>query len=135
MTDLHAQIIQNHISSLTIRFNSSKTLSAIYQHRLHNLQDALWTPIHPFDIANFTVWRHTKTFLNDLLCRTLHFAALLNINYDSYTLPLSKYIGSTYAMHDKFIFNLKFYAIQIPLLKRMNIRSYAQCIDPSGTHL
>src|SRR3954449_11820582 len=78
MTNLHAQIIQNHISSLTIRFNSSKTLLAIYRYKLHNLQDALWTPFHPFDITDFTVWRHTKTFQNDLLCRTLHFATLLN---------------------------------------------------------
>src|SRR4051794_15008896 len=135
MTDLHARIIQNHISSLTIRFNSSKTLSAIYRHRLHNLQDALWTPIHPFDITDFTVWQHTKTFRNDLLCRTLHFAALLNISYDSSTLPLPKHIGSAYALHDKFTSNSKLYAIQIPFLKQMNIRSYAQCVDSSGTHL
>src|SRR4051812_33473159 len=54
-TDLHAHIIQNHISSFTIRFNSSEILSAIYYYRLHNLQDALWTPFHPFDIADFTV--------------------------------------------------------------------------------
>src|SRR3954453_10917195 len=135
MTDLHAQIIQNHISSLTIRFNSSKTLSAIYRHRLHNLQDALWTPSHPFDITDFTVWQHTKTFRNDLLCRTLHFAALLNISYDSSTLPLLKHIGSAYAIHDKFVSNSKLYALQIPLLKRMNIRSYTQCIDSSSTHL
>src|SRR3954470_3566643 len=33
ITDLHARIVQNHISSLTIHFNSSKTLSAIYCHR------------------------------------------------------------------------------------------------------
>src|SRR3954453_3498321 len=135
MTDLHAQIIQNHISSLTIRFNSSKKLSAIYRHRLHNLQEALWTPSHPFDITDFTVWQHTKTFRNDLLCRTLHFAALLNISYDPSTLPLPKHVGSAYALHDKFTSNSKLYAIQIPFLKRMNIRSYTQCVDPSGTHL
>src|SRR3954451_11761891 len=135
MTNLHARIIQNHISSLTIRFNSSESLSAIYRHRLHNLQDALWTPSHPFDITDFTVWKHTKTFKNDLLCRTLHFAALLNISYDTSILSLPKHIGSAYALHDKFTSNLKLYAIQIPFLKRMNIRSYTQCIDPSGTHL
>src|SRR4051794_30091585 len=135
MTDLHARIIQNHISSLTIRFNSSKTLSAIYRHRLYNLQDTLWTPSHPFDITDFSVWQHTKTFRNDLLCRTLHFAALLNISYDPSTLPLPKHVSSAYALHDKFTSNSKLYAIQIPFLKRMNIRSYAQCIDPSGTHL
>src|SRR3954454_16125337 len=105
MTNLHARIIQNHISSLTIRFNSSKTLSAIYRHRLHNLQDALWTPSHPFDITDFTVWKHTKTFRNDLLCRTLHFAASISINFDSTTLPLPKYIGSSYPIHEKYVVN------------------------------
>src|SRR5436305_10816495 len=129
LTDLHAQITQNHISTLTIRFNSFGILSGIYHHRIHNLQEALWTPIHPFDITDFTVWKHTKTFLNDLLCRTLHFATLLNISYDSSTLPLPKYIGSQHAIHDKFITDPKLYALQKLLLKRMNIRSYAQCIN------
>src|SRR5256714_1627221 len=77
---------------------------------------------------------HTKTFLNDLLCRTLHFATLLNISYDSSTLPLPKHIGLQHAIHDKFITDPKLYALQIPLLKRMNIQLYAQCIDPSDTH-
>src|SRR3954447_3783608 len=135
MTDLHVRIIQNHISSLTIRFNSSTTLSAIYRHRLYNLQDTLWTPSHPFDITDFSVWQHTKTFRNDLLCRTLHFAALLNISYDSSTLPLPKHVGSAYALHDKFTSNSRLYAIQLLFLKRMNIRSYAQCVDSSSTHL
>src|SRR5436305_5875102 len=43
LTDLHACIIQNHVSTLTIRLNSSEILSGIYHHRIHNLQDALWT--------------------------------------------------------------------------------------------
>src|SRR4051794_6360732 len=55
LTDLHARIIQNHISSFTLCFNSSETLLDIYRHRLHNLQDALWTPIHLLDITDFTV--------------------------------------------------------------------------------
>src|SRR3954453_12836711 len=63
LIDLHARIIQNHVSTLTIRFNFPEILSGIYHHRIHNLQDALWTPIHPFDITNFTVWKYTKTFL------------------------------------------------------------------------
>src|SRR3954453_4230955 len=117
MTDLYTRIIQNHISSFTICFNSSKILSAIYCHRLHNLQDALWTPIHPFDITDFTVWRHTKTFQNDLLCRTLHFTTLLNISYDSSTLPLPKHIGSAYALHDKLISNSNLSAYQKQFLK------------------
>src|SRR3954449_7165134 len=41
-TDLHSCIVQNHTSTLTARFNTSVTLSNIYYHRLHNLQDALW---------------------------------------------------------------------------------------------
>src|SRR5436305_2153095 len=135
LTDLHAHIIQNHIFTLTVRFNSLGTLSGIYHHRIHNLQEALWTPIHPFDIIDFTVWKHTKTFLNDLLCRTLHFATLLNISYDLSTLPLPKYISSPHAIHDKFITNSKLYALQISLLKQMNIRSYAQCINSSDTYL
>src|SRR2546423_5645621 len=55
LTDLYARIIQNHTFTLTARFNASETLSSIYHHRTHNLQDALWTPIHPFDIKDFTV--------------------------------------------------------------------------------
>src|SRR5256885_8826317 len=135
LTDLHARIIQNHISTLTTHFNSFGILSGIYHHRIHNLQEALWTPIHPFDITDFTVWKYTKTFLNDLLCRTLHFTTLLNISYDSSTLPLLKYIGSQHPIHAKFITDPKLYALQTSLLKQMNIRLYAQCIDPSGTHL
>ena len=46
---------------------------------------------------------------------------LLNISYDSSTLPLPKYIGSQHAIHDNFITDPKLYALQIPLLKRMNI--------------
>src|SRR4051812_1708698 len=44
MTDLNSRIIQNHISTFTAHFNTSEVLANIYHHRLHNLQDALWTP-------------------------------------------------------------------------------------------
>ena len=98
LTDLYARIIQNHTSTLTARFNASETLSSIYYHRIHNLQDALWTPIHPFDIKDFTVWKHTKTFLTNLLCRTLHFTSLLNISYNSSALPLPKH---TWKIHNE----------------------------------
>src|SRR4051795_3186294 len=135
MTDLHLRIIQNHISTFTTRFNTSEILSKIYRHRLHNLQDALWPPLHPFDITDFSVWQFTKTFLNDLLCRTLHFASSISISFDSTTLPLPKYIGSSYPIHEKYVVNSKLYASQISLLKRMNIRSYAQCVASSGTHI
>src|SRR3954468_23718860 len=90
MTDLYSRIVQNHISTLTARFNTSEVLANIYHHRLHNLQDALWTPLPPLDITAFSVWTHTKTCLNDLLCRTLHFAASISISFDSTTLPLPK---------------------------------------------
>src|SRR2546423_11221732 len=43
LIDLHAHIIQNHVSTLIIRFNSSEILLGIYHYRIHNLQDALWT--------------------------------------------------------------------------------------------
>src|SRR2546423_13168036 len=55
LTDLYACIIQNHTFTLTAYFNSSETLLSIYHHRIHNLWDVLWTPLHPFDIKDFTV--------------------------------------------------------------------------------
>src|SRR3954463_2456134 len=109
MTDLYLCIVQNHAFTLTTRFNTSEILSEIYHHRLHNLQDALWTPLHLFDILDFSVWKFTKTFLNDLLCRTLHFTSLIDIGFDSSTLPTPKYTGSSYSIHDKYITNLKLY--------------------------
>ena len=121
LTDLYTCIIQNHTFTLTARFFASETLSSIYHHRTHNLQDALWTPIHPFDIKDFTVWKHTKTYLTDLLCRTLHFTSLLNISYNSSALPLSKHVGSSYAIHEKFTTNSKLYAQQTEMLRRLNI--------------
>src|SRR3954464_12254589 len=79
------------ISTFTAWLNTSAILENIYYRRLYNLQDALWTPIHPFDITDFSVWKLTKTFLNDLLCRTLHFASSINIRFDSSTLSLPKF--------------------------------------------
>src|SRR3954463_10217305 len=55
MTDFHSRIVQNHISTFSAQFNTSKILANIYHHRLHNLQDAPWTPLHPFDITDFSV--------------------------------------------------------------------------------
>src|SRR5204863_523023 len=88
MTDLFQCITQNHIFTFTNRFNNSQILSGIYYHRLHNLQNALWITVHPFSISDFSVWKFTKTFKLDLLCRTLHFASLINISFDYSNLPL-----------------------------------------------
>src|SRR4051794_22842270 len=62
MTDLHSRIVQNHISIFTARLNTSEILANIYHYRLHNLQDTLWAPLHPFDITDFSVWKLTKLF-------------------------------------------------------------------------
>src|SRR3954471_11568275 len=85
----------------TACFNISEFLSNIYHHKLHNLQDALWTPLHTFNITDFSVWKLTKTFLNDLLCRTLHFATSINIGFDLSTLLMLAHLFNSQKIRHK----------------------------------
>src|SRR5437016_548580 len=85
LVDLFAHQQQCQIATLTHLLNSYSKAGDIYRLRMKILQQDLWIPFSPIGITDWSPWIKSPYFIHDIIARSLHMAATLNISFNKHS--------------------------------------------------
>src|SRR2546430_1895733 len=132
LVDLFAHQQQCQIATLTHLLNSYSKAGDIYRLRMKILQQDLWIPFSPIGIIDWSPWFKSPQFIRDIIARSLHMAATLNISFNKHSHnDLLIKGGSTPLIH----ILKETYPKASDLLKRRNLIFLSQVVDEDGEHL